>query len=184
MRVLKRGETLNLTGEFVGEAHRILECTQTQPPRNQHLKGYNPFVGSEGSDGKWGQSGARKQHCSLSDSSPRDSATTQQRGLSHPGKYLRLHSSQHNRCAQTKKYGPSERTDRNSRRRTKWWGGRQPVRCRVLNTGNQDAHRNGWVQSQNEGRNEGYTKWNKAKYITVKGRKLGPKSMIWNKRKK
>ena len=26
----------------------------------------------------------------------------------------------------------------------------QPIRCRVQNTGNQDAHRNGWVWSQNE----------------------------------
>ena len=33
---------------------------------------------------------------------------------------------------------------------------RQPIRCRVQNTGNQDAHRNGWVWSQNRGENEGY----------------------------
>ena len=31
----------------------------------------------------------------------------------------------------------------------------------VQNTGNQDAHRNGWVWSQNRGRSEGYAKWNK-----------------------
>ena len=28
-----------------------------------------------------------------------------------------------------------------------------------------DAHRNGWVWSQNGGKSEGYTKWNKEKYI-------------------
>ena len=33
-----------------------------------------------------------------------------------------------------------------------------------FNTGNQDAHRNGWVWSQNRGRSEGYAKWNKEKY--------------------
>ena len=32
-------ETPSLTGEFVGESHRVLECTQTHPPRNQHQKG-------------------------------------------------------------------------------------------------------------------------------------------------
>ena len=33
------GETPSLTGEFIGEIHRVLECTQTHPPRNQHQKG-------------------------------------------------------------------------------------------------------------------------------------------------
>ena len=33
------GETPSLTGEFVGETHRVLECTQTHPLRNQHQKG-------------------------------------------------------------------------------------------------------------------------------------------------
>ena len=33
------GETPSLTGEFVGETHRVLEHTQTHPPRNQHQKG-------------------------------------------------------------------------------------------------------------------------------------------------
>ena len=33
------GETPSLTGEFVGETHRILECKQTHPPRNQQQKG-------------------------------------------------------------------------------------------------------------------------------------------------
>ena len=39
--------------------------------------------------GKWGQTEASKQHCSLSDPSPTGSTTTQQRGLPQPGEYLR-----------------------------------------------------------------------------------------------
>ena len=41
------------------------------------------------------------------------------------------------------------------------WIDSQPITCRVQNTGNQDAHRNDWVQSQNRGKSEGYEKWNK-----------------------
>ena len=33
------GETPSLTGESVRETHRVLEHTQTHPPRNQHQKG-------------------------------------------------------------------------------------------------------------------------------------------------
>ena len=57
-----------------------------------------------------------------------------------------------------KKYGPKERTDENSRKSTEQQGDRKPVGCRVQNTGNQDALRNGLVWSQNKGRSEGYTK--------------------------
>ena len=35
---------------------------------------------------------------------------------------------------------------------------------RVQNTGNKDAHRNGWVWPQNRGRSEDYTRWNKENY--------------------
>ena len=35
---------------------------------------------------------------------------------------------------------------------------KEPVRCRIQNTGNQDTHRDDRVWLQNEGRNEGYTK--------------------------
>ena len=37
----------------------------------------------------------------------------------------------------------------------------QPIRCRIQNTGNQDAHRNRWVWLQNKGKSEGYEKWKK-----------------------
>ena len=39
VRVEAVGETPSLTGEFTGETHRVLECTQTHPPRNQHQNG-------------------------------------------------------------------------------------------------------------------------------------------------
>ena len=32
------GETPSLTGEFIGETHRVLECTQNHAPGNQHQK--------------------------------------------------------------------------------------------------------------------------------------------------
>ena len=41
MGVEVAGETPNLIGQFIGETHRVLECTQTHPPRNQHQKGPN-----------------------------------------------------------------------------------------------------------------------------------------------
>ena len=31
-------ETPSLTGEFIGQTHRVLECTQTHAPGNQHQK--------------------------------------------------------------------------------------------------------------------------------------------------
>ena len=39
--------------------------------------------------------------------------------MPHPGKYLRLRPLQLNRYTKTKKYGPNERTDQNSRKRPK-----------------------------------------------------------------
>ena len=41
----------------------------------------------------------------------------------------------------------------------------QLIRCTVQNTGNQEAHRIGWVWSQNGGKSEGYAKWNEEKWI-------------------
>ena len=39
MGVVAAAENPSLTGEFVGETHRVLECTQTHLSRNQHQKG-------------------------------------------------------------------------------------------------------------------------------------------------
>ena len=38
-------------------------------------------------------------------------------GLPGPGEYLQLHPLLHDRSAETKKYGPNERTDQNSRKK-------------------------------------------------------------------
>ena len=39
MGIAAAGDTPRLTGEFVGETHRVLESTQaTHPPVNQHQK--------------------------------------------------------------------------------------------------------------------------------------------------
>ena len=42
---------------------------------------------------------------------------------------------------ETKKYGPNEGIKQNSRKRTKRNRDRQPIRCRVQNTGDQDAQK-------------------------------------------
>ena len=44
----------------------------------------------------------------------------------------------------TKKSDPNERTDKSSKNISNQWRDRQSIRCRVQNTGNQDAHRNGY----------------------------------------
>ena len=33
------GEIPSITGEFIGETHRVLQSTQTHQPRNQHQEG-------------------------------------------------------------------------------------------------------------------------------------------------
>ena len=43
-------ETPSITRESFEEAHRILECTHTHPPVNQHQKGHNLLVGCQGSE--------------------------------------------------------------------------------------------------------------------------------------
>ena len=37
--VAAAGETPILTGEFIGDSHRVLVCTQNHAPGNQHQKG-------------------------------------------------------------------------------------------------------------------------------------------------
>ena len=39
MGIAAVGETPSLREVFVGETHRVLECTQTHPPGSQHQKG-------------------------------------------------------------------------------------------------------------------------------------------------
>ena len=62
---------------------------------------------------------------------------------------------------ETKKHDPNERIDQSSRKRTKLNGDKQHIRCRIQNTGYQDAPGTHWVLQRHQtdpGRNEGYTK--------------------------
>ena len=142
----------SLTGETVGAAHGSLECTQIHPSSNQHQKGPIPlWVAVEVTE-----SGARVEQMALFPlwHLPHIQRHNTAHGLPRPGEYLGLFPLLHNTRAKTKKYGPNERTDQNTRTRTKQWGETQPIRCRVRNIGNQYAHRNDWVWTQNTGRSE------------------------------
>ena len=110
--------TPSLTGEFFGETHRVLECTQNHPPRNQHQKG--PLCLWIAEEVTESQQRAEQGHCSLLDPSPTESIIMQQQhGLPHPGKHLRLCPLKHTRCTGTKKKcGPNKRTDQSSRKNT------------------------------------------------------------------
>ena len=83
-----------------------------------------------------------KWHRSLSIPSPTDSATKQWTGLPHQGQYLRLPILQHNmhtsqkNMPQMKEQIKAPKTELNDKES-------QPIRCRVQNSGNQDAQRIG-----------------------------------------
>ena len=83
MGVEVTGETPRLTGEFVEETHRVLENTQTHPPGNQHQKG--PVCWWVVGEVTESQLRAEQVAQSLSEPSPTNSTTLQQRGLPHPG---------------------------------------------------------------------------------------------------
>ena len=61
-------KTPSLTGEVVGETHRVLERTQTHPPRNQHQKG--PICLWAAGEVTESRGELSKRHCSLSDPPP------------------------------------------------------------------------------------------------------------------
>ena len=119
------GETPSLTGEFTGETHGVLECTQTHPPQNQHQEG--PICLQ--AVGEVTESRARAEQTALFPlwPLPHIQCHKQQSGLPHPGEYLRFYPLQSNTCAKTKKRGWNERTDENSRKRTKRHGDSQPI---------------------------------------------------------
>ena len=106
------GETPSLTGEFIGETHRVLECTPNHPPRNQQENG--PIFLWVAEEVTESQPTAEQVALFLLRLLP----NMQQHGFPCSGKYLRLLPLQHNRHAKARKYGPSERTDQNSRNNT------------------------------------------------------------------
>ena len=81
--VMAMGETPSLTREFFGEAHSVLEQTQTHPPKNQHQKGPIYLWVA----GKVTERRSRAEQGALLPlgPSPTYSATTQLSGLPHPG---------------------------------------------------------------------------------------------------
>ena len=48
MGVVVVGETPSLTGEFIGETHRVLECTQTHTPTQESAPEGPNLLGSRG----------------------------------------------------------------------------------------------------------------------------------------
>ena len=67
------GDTPSLTGEFIGETHRVIELTQYHPPWNQHQKGPICLWVVEELTESW--AGAEQADYSLSDPSPTYSTT-------------------------------------------------------------------------------------------------------------
>ena len=103
------GETPSLTGEFVGETHRVMEYTQTNPPGNQHQKG--PICSWV--SGKVTESQPKPEQVALFPLGPLShrpchNCTTE--GCSAP-----YHVTS---TPRQKKHGPNERTDQTSRKNT------------------------------------------------------------------
>ena len=178
-------ETPSLTAESIGETHRVLECTQSHPPGNKHRK--DPiwlWVVGEVTE-NW----QRAEQVALFPIGPlphiqRHNTVTWVSLSWWTPKAPPLTT---NSYAETKKKksGLSERTDQSSRKNTtKRWRNSQPIRCTVQNTGNQDAHRNGWIWSQNRVRSEGYEKWNKGKYTGNQQWREGNGTQIKNLKQK
>ena len=95
------GETPSLTGEFVGETHRVLECTQAHPPGNQHQKGPLCLWVAEGVTAiQWRVDWAPLLHLGLS---PTYSITAQQPALPRPCEHLKLHPFTEQVCGDKKK---------------------------------------------------------------------------------
>ena len=119
MRVSAVREKPSLTGEFVGETHRVLECTQTHPPRNQHQKGSVCLWVVEKVTDSW----PRAEEVALFPFGPfphmqHHSAST---WVALPWQIPRLHPLILKRCTETKKKKkewPNERTDQSSRKNT------------------------------------------------------------------
>ena len=95
------GETPGLTGEFIGETHRVLERTQTLPPRNEHQKGPICLWVTREVTENW----QRAEQMALFPFGPLPHIQRHKQpcGLPRPGEHLRLRPLLHNRHAETKK---------------------------------------------------------------------------------
>ena len=117
MGVEAAGETPSLTGEFVGEIHRVFECTQAHRPRNQHQRGPICLCVAEEVTESW----PRTRQAALFPFTPLPHIQHHNTALwvPHPGEYLRLCSLHVTGALRRgKKKGPNERTDQSSRKNT------------------------------------------------------------------
>ena len=128
--------------------------TYTNPPTWESApEGPNLLVGSTGSD--WKQVPRAKQVALFPlGPLPHIQCRNTAKGVTLPRWILKVLPLTTQQVCRDKEIWPKEITDQNSRKRTKRWGHRQSIWCRVQNTGNQDAHRNDWAWLQNEGRNK------------------------------
>ena len=118
--------------------------TYTRPPTGKSApEGPNLLVAGGGSESKPPQRAKQVALLPLR-ALPTYSVRAQVRGLPHPGEYLKLCSLQCNRHTETKKSMAQMREqikapeiELSNEEIT------NPIICRVQNTGNQDAHRNG-----------------------------------------
>ena len=99
----------------------------TNPPTQESApEGPNLLVGSRGSERKLAKGQASTIVPSLAP--PPHTATQRSNSvLPCPGEYLRICPLEGNRCTKTKKYDPNQRTDQNSKNRTKQPIDSQPV---------------------------------------------------------
>ena len=102
------GETPSLTGEFIGETHRGLECTQIHPLGNQHQKGPIRLWVVEGVT----EILQRVEQAPLVPLGPSStySIKAQRPVLPRPGEHLKLRPLLRNRRAETKKNDTNEGT--------------------------------------------------------------------------
>ena len=94
-------ETPSTPGVFTGKTHKVLECIQAHPPRNQHQKG--PICLWVGQGVTENQQRVEQAVLFPFGPHPTYSITTNQHELPHPGEHLRLCPLLHNRRAKTKK---------------------------------------------------------------------------------
>ena len=134
------GESPSFTGEFIGETHRVLECTQTQPPRNQHQKG--PIRLWEVGEMTESQPRAEQSrwHCSLLDPYPTHIDHKAAMWVARPGEYLRLHPLQWTALSRQGNMAQMEEEIRAPKIELSD-DEIANLSDAVQNTGNQDAHR-------------------------------------------
>ena len=162
---LRWQKKLSVSQNSPSEGQGILECTQAHPPRNQHQGSTWKGTIHLWVVGEVTESGPRAEQAALFPLWPlphrqHHNAVTWVALPWWTSKAPPLTSTRHTKIKTWPKWKNRPKLQKNT---TKEQRDSQPTRCRIQNTGNQDAHRIGWVCSQNTGKREGYEKWNKQK---------------------